>query len=103
MLPELPPTYLAKQPAGGSSLAKQPIESLSQNLLLCSCAYFLAEVTKIVEGLFYLCAGVFLHHFLDLILEAFVERLLRKWLCHPLKDIEEINQRGNVVAEQMGY
>lgn len=27
------------------------------------------------------------------------KRLLRLWICHPLKDVEEINNRLNVVEE----
>ena len=29
------------------------------------------------------------------------KRLLRLWICHPLKDVEEINNRLNVVEELM--
>nr|GEW57718.1 DNA mismatch repair protein MSH7 [Tanacetum cinerariifolium] len=44
-----------------------------------------------------------LYKYLDKCITLSGKRLLRKWLCHPLKDIEEINQRLNVVEELMEH
>ncbi|KAL4563948.1 hypothetical protein LXL04_027997 [Taraxacum kok-saghyz] len=44
-----------------------------------------------------------LFKYLDNCLTYSGKRLLRKWLCHPLKDIEAINHRLNVVEELMGH
>ncbi|CAA6660836.1 unnamed protein product [Spirodela intermedia] len=38
-----------------------------------------------------------LYKFLDHCLTAPGRRLLRRWICHPLKDVEEVNDRLNVV------
>ncbi|XP_071726754.1 DNA mismatch repair protein MSH7 [Rutidosis leptorrhynchoides] len=43
-----------------------------------------------------------LYKYLDNCLTPSGKRLLRKWLCHPLKDVEEINRRLNVVEEFKG-
>nr|XP_043629130.1 DNA mismatch repair protein MSH7 [Erigeron canadensis] len=43
-----------------------------------------------------------LYKYLDNCVTSSGKRLLRKWLCQPLKDAEEINQRLNVVEELMG-
>ena len=31
------------------------------------------------------------------------KRLLKNWICHPLKDVEQINCRLNVVEELMAH
>ncbi|KAL8239783.1 hypothetical protein R6Q59_016350 [Mikania micrantha] len=43
-----------------------------------------------------------LYKYLDNCMTLSGKGLLRRWLCHPLKDIEEINHRLNVVEELMG-
>lgn len=40
--------------------------------------------------------------YLDNCITSSGKRFLRRWLCHPLKDLEQINQRLNVVEELMG-
>jgi DNA mismatch repair protein MSH6 len=40
-----------------------------------------------------------LFSFLDNCSTPFGKRLLRKWICHPLQSIEEINRRLDAVAE----
>ncbi|KAK3041651.1 hypothetical protein RJ639_001461 [Escallonia herrerae] len=40
-----------------------------------------------------------LYKFLDNCVTSSGKRLLRNWICHPLKDVEEINRRLNVVEE----
>lgn len=42
-----------------------------------------------------------LYNYLDNCVTSSGKRLLRKWICHPLKDVEEINHRLNVVEELM--
>ncbi|XP_023736009.1 DNA mismatch repair protein MSH7 [Lactuca sativa] len=44
-----------------------------------------------------------LFKYLDNCLTFSGKRLLRKWLCHPLQDVEEINHRLNVVEQLMGH
>lgn len=44
----------------------------------------------------FLNAGT-LYKFLDHCLTAPGRRLLRRWICHPLTDAEEVNDRLNVV------
>ncbi|KAI3709518.1 hypothetical protein L2E82_39280 [Cichorium intybus] len=44
-----------------------------------------------------------LYKYLDNCITSSGKRLLRRWLCHPLKDIEEINRRLNVVEQLMGH
>ncbi|XP_076949725.1 DNA mismatch repair protein MSH7-like [Bidens hawaiensis] len=43
-----------------------------------------------------------LYKYLDNCLTLSGKGLLRRWICHPLKDAEEINNRLNVVEELMG-
>ncbi|KAK2978247.1 hypothetical protein RJ640_024280 [Escallonia rubra] len=40
-----------------------------------------------------------LYKFLDNCVTSSGKRLLRNWICHPLKDVEEINRRLNIVEE----
>lgn len=42
-----------------------------------------------------------LYKYLDNCVTSSGKRLLRLWICHPLKDVEEINNRLNVVEELM--
>lgn len=42
-----------------------------------------------------------LYKYLDNCMTSSGKRLLRLWICHPLKDVEEINNRLNVVEELM--
>ncbi|KAK1418538.1 hypothetical protein QVD17_27683 [Tagetes erecta] len=44
-----------------------------------------------------------LYRYLDNCLTLSGKGLLRRWICHPLKDAEEINHRLNVVEELMGH
>ncbi|KAI3670995.1 hypothetical protein L1987_87641 [Smallanthus sonchifolius] len=44
-----------------------------------------------------------LYKYLDNCVTLSGKGLLRRWLCHPLKDVEEINRRLNVVEEFMGH
>ncbi|XP_059638111.1 DNA mismatch repair protein MSH7 [Cornus florida] len=44
-----------------------------------------------------------LYKFLDNCMTSSGKRLLRTWICHPLKDVEEINLRLNAVEELMTH
>ncbi|GMY35996.1 DNA mismatch repair protein MSH7 isoform X2 [Fagus crenata] len=44
-----------------------------------------------------------LYKFLDNCVTSSGKRLLRNWICHPLKDIEGINNRLNVVEDLMAH
>ncbi|XP_004288695.1 PREDICTED: DNA mismatch repair protein MSH7 isoform X2 [Fragaria vesca subsp. vesca] len=44
-----------------------------------------------------------LYAFLDNCVTASGKRLLRKWICHPLKSVEAINNRLNVVEDLLGH
>lgn len=60
--------------------------------------------------IFKLCNYMDLHYiqfqgtlfkYLDSCVTSFGKRLLRSWICHPLKDVESINHRLNVVENLM--
>ncbi|KAK1396879.1 DNA mismatch repair protein MSH7 [Heracleum sosnowskyi] len=42
-----------------------------------------------------------LYNYLDKCITPSGKRLLRHWICHPLKDVQEISRRLNVVEEMM--
>ncbi|KAJ0540686.1 putative DNA mismatch repair protein MutS/MSH [Helianthus annuus] len=44
-----------------------------------------------------------LYKYLDNCVTLSGKGLLRRWICHPLKDVEDINRRLNVVEELMGH
>ncbi|KAK1281748.1 DNA mismatch repair protein MSH7 [Acorus calamus] len=44
-----------------------------------------------------------LYKYLDHCITASGKRLLRKWICHPLKNVKEINDRLNVVEDLMKH
>ncbi|KAK3210754.1 hypothetical protein Dsin_015460 [Dipteronia sinensis] len=44
-----------------------------------------------------------LFKYLDSCVTSFGKRLLRSWICHPLKDVENINHRLNVVEDLMAH
>lgn len=44
-----------------------------------------------------------LYKYLDNCVTSSGKRLLRRWICHPLKDAEEINCRLNVVEDLLAH
>ncbi|CAI9100302.1 OLC1v1037275C1 [Oldenlandia corymbosa var. corymbosa] len=44
-----------------------------------------------------------LYKYLDNCITSFGKRLLRNWICHPLRDVEKINQRLDVVDELLAH
>lgn len=44
-----------------------------------------------------------LYKYLDNCVTSSGKRLLRRWICHPLKDAKEINNRLNVVEDLLSH